>query len=188
MALEGAGVRQLSYEQSRRLLNMLWAETGTEMSLPGGLMLRAEYDRLLLVDTAEERRAAPAEVELPTPGSARFAGFTFSVPVIDDPPEIEAVLKTWDRREEMVDFDRLRPPLTIRTRRPGDRFRPLGAPGSRKLHDFFIDEKVPARLRDGIPLVCDREGIVWVAGHRIADRVRVTDDTRRAAVITMWES
>jgi len=186
VALEDVGVRQLSYEQSRRLLNMLSAETGTEMSLPGGLMLRAEYDRLVVVDPAE-RTATADEVELPAPGKANFAGLAFSVH-IDDPPEIEAVLKTWNCRKEMIDLGRVRLPLTIRARRPGDRFRPLGAPGSRKLHDFFIDEKVPARQRDGIPLVCDREGIVWVAGYRIADRVRVIDDTRRAAVITMSES
>jgi len=185
LALEDEGAGQLSYDQCRGLLGMLWAETGTEMSLPGGLILRAEYDRLVVVDPAEDKDQPGREVELPAPGSARFGGFTLSVPVIDDPPEIAAVLKTWGRREEMVDFDKLRLPLTIRARRSGDRFRPLGAPGSRKLHDFFIDRKVPKRQRDEVPIVCDCKGIVWVAGHRIDHRVRVTDGTLRAAVITM---
>jgi tRNA(Ile)-lysidine synthase len=66
-------------------------------------------------------------------------------------------------------------PLTVRSRRPGDRLRPLGAPGSRKLQDLFVDRKVPGIARDRVPLVVDQSGrIVWVVGHVIADECRVT--------------
>ena len=66
-------------------------------------------------------------------------------------------------------------PLTVRSRRPGDRLRPLGSPGSRKLQDLFVDRKVPGFTRDRVPLVVDHSGrIVWVVGHAIADECRVT--------------
>jgi tRNA(Ile)-lysidine synthase len=66
-------------------------------------------------------------------------------------------------------------PLTVRSRRPGDRLRPLGSPGSRKLQDLFVDRKVPGFARDRVPLVVDHSGrIVWVVGHAIADECRVT--------------
>jgi tRNA(Ile)-lysidine synthase len=66
-------------------------------------------------------------------------------------------------------------PLTVRSRRPGDRLRPFGSPGSRKLQDLFVDRKVPGIARDRVPLVVDRSGrIVWVVGHAIADECRVT--------------
>lgn len=66
-------------------------------------------------------------------------------------------------------------PLTVRSRRPGDRLRPLGSPGSRKLQDVLVDRKVPRIARDRVPLVVDRSGrIVWVVGHAIADECRVT--------------
>ena len=66
-------------------------------------------------------------------------------------------------------------PLTVRSRRPGDRLRPLGSSGSRKLQDVLVDRKVPAMSRDHVPLVVDRSGrIVWVVGHAIADECRVT--------------
>jgi tRNA(Ile)-lysidine synthase len=186
LALEDAGVGQLTSEQSHSLLDMaVAAGTGKEMSLPGGLALRAEYDKLVLLDPPAEGGRPPGELELPFPGEADFAGWMLSVPAIGDSPGREAVAGSRDHSKETVDADRLELPLTIRTRRPGDRFRPLGAPGSRKLHDFFIDEKVPGRRRDEIPIVCDRAGIVWVAGYRIAHRVRITDKTRRAATLTM---
>jgi tRNA(Ile)-lysidine synthetase-like protein len=66
-------------------------------------------------------------------------------------------------------------PFTVRNRRPGDRMRPLGAPGSRKLQDVFVDRKVPRRDRDRVPLVVDAAGrIIWVAGLAIAHECRVT--------------
>ena len=66
-------------------------------------------------------------------------------------------------------------PLVVRSRRPGDRFRPLGSPGSRKLQDVLVDRKVPRDTRDRLPIVTDAEGrIVWVAGVVAADHCRVT--------------
>jgi tRNA(Ile)-lysidine synthase len=66
-------------------------------------------------------------------------------------------------------------PLTVRTRQPGDRFRPLGAPGRRKLQDVLVDRKVPRNERDRVPVVVDARGrLVWVAGVALADECRVT--------------
>jgi tRNA(Ile)-lysidine synthase len=67
------------------------------------------------------------------------------------------------------------PPFSVRNRRGGDRFRPLGAPGRRKLQDVFVDKKVPREDRDRVPIVTDSTGrIVWVVGIAIADEGRVT--------------
>ncbi|HON99800.1 MAG TPA: tRNA lysidine(34) synthetase TilS [Syntrophales bacterium] len=84
-----------------------------------------------------------------------------------------------DAAGRFMDLDALVPPLVVRNRRPGDRFRPLGAGGSKKLHDFFIDLKVPRGERSVLPLIADRGGIVWVGGLRIDERVRLTAATRR---------
>lgn len=57
-------------------------------------------------------------------------------------------------------------PLTVRGRRPGDRMRPVGLGGSKKLQDLLVDRKVPRRIRDLVPVVTDATGrIVWVAGQ-----------------------
>jgi len=58
---------------------------------------------------------------------------------------------------------------------------------SRPLADFFRGRRIPPGRRDRTPLVCDQLGIVWVVGHRIADRVRVTDQTRRTLGLR-WEA
>lgn len=65
-------------------------------------------------------------------------------------------------------------PLTVRFPQPGDRFTPLGAPGKKKLQDFFVDRKIPRGERCVIPLILYKEEIAWVVGHRIADPFKVT--------------
>ena len=69
-----------------------------------------------------------------------------------------------------LDASRLTGPLWLRRRRPGDHFHPVGAPGSRKIQDFFVDQRVPRALRDAWPLLVDVETIVWVAGLRADQR------------------
>ncbi len=79
----------------------------------------------------------------------------------------------------MMDYQALKKPLYVRTWRPGDRFQPLGMKGhTKKLHDFFIDLKIPKSLRNSIPLIVDGEKICWVIGYRLDERVKVTPDTR----------
>ena len=74
----------------------------------------------------------------------------------------------------------------VRYRRPGDRLQPLGAPGSKKVQDVFVDRKVPHDDRDGVPIVTTDTGeIVWVAGEVLADPFRVTPATKSVVVLTL---
>ena len=79
-------------------------------------------------------------------------------------------------------------PLTIRFPRPGDRFRPLGAPGSQKLQDFLVNSKVPRAVRPYVPLVLSRGQIVWVVGHRIADPFKVRAGTRQVLELSCFDA
>ncbi|MBW2109131.1 MAG: tRNA lysidine(34) synthetase TilS [Deltaproteobacteria bacterium] len=95
---------------------------------------------------------------------------------------LPAQLKDLPQDKAFLDLDTLEFPLTVRNTRPGDRFRPLGMAGSQKLQDFFINHKVPRRQRRRCPVVTSRDRIVWVAGHRIDDSVKITDTTKRVLV------
>jgi tRNA(Ile)-lysidine synthase len=77
-------------------------------------------------------------------------------------------------------------PLAVRRRRPGDRFRPLGAPGTRKLKDVLIDRKIPRAERDHLAVVVDAAGhIVWVARVAIAHDCRVTKPAAKVVILTV---
>ena len=84
-----------------------------------------------------------------------------------------------DRSIEYIDYDRIKGPLAIRNFQAGDRFQPLNLKGTKKLSDFFTDQKIPLHQRKEIPiLVCD-SGIIWVINHQVDDRFKITESTRR---------
>ena len=64
--------------------------------------------------------------------------------------------------------------FTVRNRRDGDRFQPLGFPHEKKLKDVLIDRKIAARVRDRIPLLVWNGAIVWVAGVEVSEKFKVT--------------
>lgn len=93
----------------------------------------------------------------------------------------------FDRPERaVVGFDRPPSRLTVRNRRPGDRFRPFGLSGHKKLQDFFVDRKVPRQRRALVPLVVDEDDkIVWVAGYTVAEDFRVTGPAQAVIMLTL---
>ena len=78
-----------------------------------------------------------------------------------------------------------REPWTVRLPLRGDRVRLLGAPGSRTLARLLQDSRIPRRLRAAWPVVADADGILWVPGIGVAERVRVQPGTQRAARLTL---
>ncbi|WP_406698704.1 tRNA lysidine(34) synthetase TilS [Singulisphaera sp. Ch08] len=118
-----------------------------------------------------------AVVPLDLPGSAAWIDGRVVTTLDPDVP-----------RDETLDLDRLVGPLSVRAPLPGDRFQPLGmGEQTTPLNDFFRGRRVPREARGRIPLVCDRLGIVWVVGHRIAHRVRLTSPTGRTVGLK-WET
>ncbi len=81
--------------------------------------------------------------------------------------------------QHIVDADKLPQNAVWRFRQEGDVFSPLGLGGSKKLKEYFIDKKVPQRMRNEIPVLADGNKILAVADIEIADEVKVTNDTKR---------
>jgi tRNA(Ile)-lysidine synthase len=143
-----------------------------------GLVARRIYDRIILGP-----RPAPGElqeVEIGGEGTYRLPGWTLRVAVEpwdggDPRTAVSSPL------EALLDADRLRFPLKVRGIRPGDRFHPLGAPGTRKLQDFLVDLKVPLERRKDVAVLESDGEIAWVLGMRIDERFKVTPGTRKVA-------
>lgn len=75
--------------------------------------------------------------------------------------------------------------FVVRSWMPGDRYRPLGAPGSAKLQDLFVNRKIPAVRRSQLPVICSADGsIVWVPGFPPAAQSKVTDECVTALQLT----
>jgi tRNA(Ile)-lysidine synthase len=168
----------LSFHHVEKLLSLVKrGEVGASVELPSGGQARLEHGCLVL-----SHGAGPSEVierELPVPGDV-----TFSEAALRVTAGIVHGRKPPLRPEEVgdsvayFDWDEVRPPLSVRGRREGDRFRPFGLDGTKSLKEYFIDEKVPASLRSAVPLVCDRSGLLWVVGLRRSAAAPVTGETK----------
>jgi len=123
---------------------------------------------------------------LPVPGEVELAeaGYVVSAEHVAAGHGPEALRATAGNRSSAVVA--APGPLAVRNRRRGDRFRPLGLDGEKKLQDFFVDRKVARRLRDGVPLIVDdSDRIVWVAGHGIDEAFRVTDASQAVVILKL---
>ena len=76
-----------------------------------------------------------------------------------------------------IDYDKMSGNLQIRNRKQGDRILLKG--GSKKLKDFFIDEKIPKSCRDDVILLADDKYVIWVVGYRLSEAYYITDKTKR---------
>lgn len=88
-----------------------------------------------------------------------------------------------DSRRVFLDRDRLRFPLRVRSRREGDRYRPLNAPGRRKLKEMMRERSIRRRDRDRLPVFLSKGEVVWAAGLPAADAFKITPATQRVFMI-----
>lgn len=152
---------------------LLTAATGSSVSLPNGSAW-VEYGRLR-VGCPEPKRYY--EADLIIPGDTQTPWGVFHAKVLNGP--------VLEKRPDAayLDFDKLPSAIKVRSRRDGDRFHPLGAPGSRKLKSYFIDKKT-ARADRETPLLASDGRVLYVYGHCVCDEARVTPFTRRTLIIT----
>lgn len=82
-----------------------------------------------------------------------------------------------------IDCDKIRGTLTVRTRLAGDFIRLAGRNCTKSLKKLFSELKIPPCERDTLPVAADDEGVVWICGVGVSERVAVSADTRRIARI-----
>jgi len=90
-----------------------------------------------------------------------------------------------DSKVACIDAAEIAFPLLIRKWQQGDYFQPLGMQGMKKVSDFFIDQKIPLHEKEKTWLLCSGKKIVWIMGHRLDERFKITADTTRIIKIAI---
>ena len=154
------------------------AEDGFARDLPGGLRASSEYGRMLVAHPPEAPPVIPPGL-LEVPGVVDLGEAGSIVAAETDPAQTAGTSDS-----VVVDVTGFEGALIVDSVRAGDRMRPLGMEGSRKLSDMLADAKVPRRDRLSTPVVRAGERIIWLAGVRMSDEFRVSPGTRRAIRLT----
>jgi tRNA(Ile)-lysidine synthase len=175
--LSARSARSLRAQHYAALAELAEAPVGAAVSLPGGCRARREHGAVLFARGGAGGGIAPRTLCVPGRAELPEVGLSLTCEVLPAGtigPQ-QAARQASDQ-EVFVSAARLEGPLTVRSRRPGDRFHPLGAPGEAKLKDFLINAKVPQHERDRIPLVTTAQSeIIWVVGKRIGEPYRLKD-------------
>jgi tRNA(Ile)-lysidine synthase len=181
-------------EAVRSLLNK---PAGKRISLPHGFICQGGYDEIVIasppsVIVSEAWQSQfppcpfpplPGEVPLKAPGKTVFPGWTVTASIVRERTDSPLSWYAPGTDEEtcqgnlVADFDlrKTGTKLSIRQRRPGDRFQPLGLSMPKKLYEFMVDAKIPRSWRGNIPILYSPRQIIWVVGWRTDDRVKVTE-------------
>lgn len=97
----------------------------------------------------------------------------------DEAVKVKTSLKNLNKNEAYFDLERISFPIIVRKCQKGDKFKPLGMNCYKKLHDYFIDEKISTIIRVLTPILCDKDKIIWICPYRISDEVKVTENTKK---------
>ena len=160
--------------------------TGPAAAEVAGLRVeRFSEDAVLLI---REPRPAPAAAMpsrvLSVPGAVALPELGTGCRLMAERPIRDLEQPTGPFRRLMIKGS-VATPLVVRGRLPGDRLRPLGLGGSRKLQDLLVDRKVPRGARDCVPVVVDATGrIVWVVGHAVDAEAAATGNEDDVIVLT----
>lgn len=186
LAMVTTGAQDLGFTHIEGVLRLASeSASGKEIHLPGATVVRKVYDRLEFGprDRTEQDSAEIAPVFLDCPGSTTLAAWNAQLHAElceINASKIDEIRQGATPNEEWLDFENIQLPLLVRGRRDGDRFWPLGAPGSKTVGDFLSAEKVDPNERDRTGVLCDQAGPVWVIGLRIDERVKLRPGTRQA--------
>jgi tRNA(Ile)-lysidine synthase len=177
------------------IMEALNKPAGRQISLPAGLIFRIEYNRCLLGFQPDELVPFPelkGDYTIRAPGKTEIPGWQveaeiFSPEAFSDNPESREAWEN-DGFTGYFDHEKVGGNLKLRARRPGDSFLPLGMGLPKKVGEFMVDARIPRAWRARIPILYTPRQIIWIAGWRIDDRVKITEETRQVLRIRLTKN
>ena len=181
----GSGERDLKEAHYRQIMDLAQGPSGRRIELPGGFLAQAEYEKIIFSDSKEkDGPGSSLQTILEIPGRTKFGGCKIIAKVLCAKDcNIEEFKAVKNEFVEWFDFDELAGPVIVRRREEGDRFRPLGGVGEKKVGKFLTAQKIPRQLRQRLLIIADSEKIIWLAPLRPSELAKVTAQTQRVLEI-----
>jgi len=172
-------LRQITYQHLNEIFKLLSGSPAYgQIDLPNGLVVERLRKELVI------RRGRAKDVHsiihtIKIPGETLVPELGVKLICAISERKTNSKFSTQNPYQESFDYDKIKKPVFIRTRKNGDVFQPLGMKGKKKIKDFLIDQKIPQPKKNKILFLTDKTDIIWLIGLRISERFKVTAKTKQ---------
>lgn len=166
---------QLSFEKTKELTNLVKQDKGSTIQVNEKIFAIRESNTILILPEPEFEEVN-ISVNYDTKLQKYYGSyFEFKLSIA---PVKEAKISD-NPMVEFFDADKIKHKLILRNWKPGDKFVPLGMKYSKKVSDILTDAKIPSIFKKQILVLCDGPEIIWVVGVRLAEKYKVTHETKK---------
>ncbi|MCK4384785.1 MAG: tRNA lysidine(34) synthetase TilS [candidate division Zixibacteria bacterium] len=174
---------ELSFDSIERTLSLIQKQnSGRRVRLTGSIWAEVSGENLAIY--IEKKKQHNYTISLPGKKNLGNLGMQIKSEIVSR-SSLPGKIKSKGEEVAFLDWGKLKGPFRLRSRRPKDKFKPLGMQGTKSIADFLIDMKVPRYERDEVMLLTTQGKIAWILGYRISDEFKVTDKTKKVLRIEL---
>lgn len=181
----GIGLRDYSREHFEIMRRLADAKKG-KVELPGGAEASVEKG-LFFFCVPKQGRFAPAQTVLPVGETIEWDQWRISSRLFNRAQaDCQLFFKSKDANTEWFDADKIKGPITIRSKRQGDRFWPIGAKREQKAARFLLKSGMNSIDRRNTFVIADTEKILWIVPVRASEQTKITQQTTNILEICVF--
>jgi tRNA(Ile)-lysidine synthase len=167
------GAKDITSRHIALLRELFSHQVGARIRLPYGIVAERAYEGIA-VSRGQEPDMCRKKLEI--------SEKQFSMEILTELTMAEISKKKYTK---WFDYDKIKNNVQIRERQQGD-YLVIDREGHRQsLRRYLMNEKIPAAMRDALPLVADGSHIMWVVGYRISDYYKVDEHTKRVLKVQL---
>jgi tRNA(Ile)-lysidine synthase len=165
----------LMFKDIISLKSLISKQTGRRINLSSGLTAYKERNELIIKQNKDSGLLEKKNIKINIGEEKTFDNFTVSIKYAD----VAAISPGKEKTREFISADNIvGSKFVIRNWKNGDKFFPIGMKGKKKISDFLNELKIESHKKKEQLLLLNGTKIVWVIGHRLDDRFKITKNTK----------
>ncbi len=156
-----------------KIISLNKKQVGKSEELANNLIVVRERDAIII--SKKRTSLEKSEKKLKINSSVKIGGKILSVTRVSK----DSVVMSKNKNVEFISADKIKDDFVVREWNSGDKFHPIGLNGTKKLSDYLTEIKIDNLIKKNQLVLLNDNKIVWVVGHRIDDRFKITENTKK---------
>ena len=168
------------------IMQLIEKKSGSMLNLPQNLKVYVFSDTLIFSTDEIKPKEVTYSYKIDTDGYTFVEEIGIGVKTAIMGKE-ECIGLPTSKYAKAFDYAKIKGDLILRSRQAGDKMRPIGLKGTKKIKDILIEKKVPPENKYKYPVLCDDNGILWLFDYRIGEDYKI-DDTTETVIRIQFKS